>query len=53
MHKAMMGMLKVMISKKDPEELSDDDKGVLDTYGKKVDFTDKNTINPLLLFLKE
>lgn len=51
-HKSMMAMLKNMISKKDSKELSDDDSALLNTYGKKVDFTDKNTIAPLLLFLK-
>ena len=51
-HKSMMGMLKIVISKKDLSELSDDDKEFLATYGKKVDFTDKNTIKPLLSFLE-
>lgn len=52
MHKSMMKMLKIIISKKNTNELSDDDKELLATYGKKVDFTDKNSIEPLLLFLK-
>lgn len=51
-HKAMMTMLKTIVSKKAPDELSDDDKGILDTYGKDVDFTDKKMIQPLLSFLK-
>jgi flavodoxin len=51
-HKSMMAMLKTVISRKDSNELSDDDKELLATYGKKVDFTEKNTITPLLLFLK-
>lgn len=51
-HKSMMAMLKIVISKKSSDELSDDDKELLATYGKKIDFTDKNTIKPLLLFLK-
>jgi len=51
-HKSMMTILKIVISKKSPDELSDDDKELLATYGGKVDFTDKNTISPLLLFLE-
>ena len=50
-HKSMMAMLKTMVSKKEPHELSNDDKEMLATYGEKVDFTDKNTIKPLLSFL--
>ena len=51
-HKSMMAMLKFIISRKSSNELSDDDKELLATYGGKVDFTDKNTIRPLLLFLE-
>lgn len=50
-HKSMMAMLKTMVSKKEPDELSNDDKEILATYGGKVDFTDKNTIKPLLSLL--
>ncbi len=50
-HKSMMAMLKTMVSKKDIDELTNDDKQMLATYGGKVDFTDKNTIKPLLSFL--
>lgn len=52
-HKSMMAMLKTMISRKDTNELSDDDKELLATYGGKVDFTDKNTIKPLISFLMD
>ena len=51
-HKSMMAMLKNIISKKNSDELSDDDRELLATYGGKVDFTDKNTITPLLSFLE-
>ena len=50
-HKAMMAMLKIMLSRKDVNELSADDNELLATYGSKVDFTDKNTIKPLISFL--
>lgn len=51
-HKSMMTMLKIVISKKSSEELSDDDRELLDTYGGKVDFTDKSAIEPLLSYLR-
>ena len=51
-HKSMMAMLKSVVAKKSLDELSDDDKALLDTYGKKVDFTDKEMIKPLLTFLE-
>lgn len=51
-HKSMMAMLKTMVSKKKPEELSEEDKEMLSTYGAKVDFTDINTIEPLVSYVK-
>lgn len=51
-HKSMMAMLKSVVAKKSLDELSDYDKELLDTYGKKVDFTDKEMIKPLLIFLE-
>jgi menaquinone-dependent protoporphyrinogen IX oxidase len=52
-HKSMMAMLKKMVSKKKTEELTEDDKMMLVTYGDKVDFTDINTINPLVTYVKD
>ena len=52
-HRSMMAMLKFVICRKDPNELSDEDKEFLDTYRSQVDFADKKTIVPLLLFLKD
>lgn len=51
-HKSMMAMLKKMVAKKKPEELTEEDKMMLDTYGDKVDFTDIKTIEPLVLYVK-
>ena len=51
-HKSMMAGLKMVVSKKSSNELTDDDRELLATYGKKVDFTEKNTITPLLLYLE-
>ena len=47
-HKSMMAMLRKMLLKKDESELTYEDKGLLDTYGGVVDFTDKESIRPLI-----
>lgn len=47
-HRAMMAMLKKVLSKKNENELTEDDKGLLATYGKTVDFTDQSTLMPLI-----
>lgn len=51
-HKAMMAMLHKMIVKKDYDSLNEEDKQMLDTYGKIVDFTDKNTIVPIITYVQ-
>lgn len=51
-HKPMMAMLKKIVSKKNPDELTEDDKSMLETYGKKVDFTDIKTIEPLVSYVE-
>lgn len=50
-HKAMMAMLKKVVSKKPEDKLTDDDKGLLATYRDKVDFTDRGTIVPLVNYI--
>lgn len=47
-HKSMMGMLKKFVAKKNVEDLTEDDKMLIDTFGKETDFTDKKSIEPLL-----
>ncbi|MGN0205237.1 MAG: flavodoxin domain-containing protein [Coprococcus sp.] len=47
-HKAMMAMLHKAMLKKDYASLRKEDQLMLDTYGQKVDFTDKNTIAPII-----
>jgi len=47
-HKAMMSMLRKMLLKKDPESLKNEDKQLLETYGKCNDFTRRETITPLV-----
>ncbi len=50
-HKIMMKLLQTKVaSKRTPSE---QDKAFLATYGKKIDFTDKTTIAPLLEYLKQ
>lgn len=51
-HKLMMAMLKMQLSKKDVETLTSEDKELLATYGKKIDFTDQSTIFPLVKFVQ-
>lgn len=47
-HKAMMSMMHKMLLDKAPEERSSEDEEMLRTYGKVVDFTDRQTILPIL-----
>jgi hypothetical protein len=46
----MMAMLKTMVSSK--KELTDEEKQMLETYGDKVDFTDIDTTQPLIDYVK-
>lgn len=50
-HKAMMAMLKKVVSKKPEDKLTDDDKELLATYGDKVDFTDRSAIVTLVNYI--
>lgn len=50
-HKAMMAMLRRMLLKKGMENLGVEERMLLDTYGKCIDFTDRNSIKPLVLDL--
>jgi len=54
-HKAMMAMMmnmtKKAVAKKKESEISNDDKEFLVTYGKKVDFTSKQNILPLVEYV--
>ena len=47
-HKAMMAMLRKAMLQKGYDNLRPEDQLMLDTYGQVVDFTDKDTIQPLL-----
>lgn len=48
MHRAMMGMLKHMLQKKDPALLSDQDRQLLATYGQHPNFMDQGALAPLI-----
>jgi menaquinone-dependent protoporphyrinogen IX oxidase len=50
--KTLMYMLKKKLSKKDEADLSVEDKGIINTYGKKVDFTNRSTIVPLINYVR-
>lgn len=52
-HKLMMFMLKTITAKKKSEELTEDDKMMLATYGDKVDFINMETIEPLILYVRD
>ena len=51
-HKAMMAMLRQSMLRKGRENLRGEDQLMLDTYGQRVDFTDKSTIAPLIEYVK-
>ena len=52
LHKPLMKMLNIMLAKKDPATLSDQDKYMLSSYGKASDFTDKTMISPLVNYVQ-
>lgn len=52
-HKTMMAMLISVMKKKKEEELSEDDKLMLETYGKEIDFIDNEKINPIVSYILE
>ena len=51
-HGMMMKMLNSMLSKKKPEELTDEDRNILDNYGKAVDFSNMESANALIEYVK-
>ena len=52
MHGMMMKMLNKMLSKKKEEELTDEDRNILNNYGKVVDFTNMEAATPLIEYVK-
>ena len=47
-HKSMMAMLRKMLLKKEKQKLREEDRQLLETYGKCIDFTDRESIQSLL-----
>ncbi len=50
--KFIMFMIVKLLKTKKAEELDADAKTIIETYGKKVDFTDKNSISPIIDAIK-
>jgi len=51
-HKIMMWMLKKMIMKKESAQLNEENKEFIETFGKTVDFTNKDNINEIIKYCK-
>lgn len=51
-HRGMMAMLCRAMGKKGYEHLKSEDRLMLDTYGKQIDFSDKGAIAPLVAYVK-
>lgn len=51
-HRIMMGMMIRALRKKPESERKNDDKELIESYGKKVDFTDQSAILPLIQEVK-
>ena len=48
----MMAILYKSVSKKNSDALRAEDKQMLETYGKVVDFTDEKSIKPIVVYVK-
>ena len=51
-HKAMMAMLRTVMLKKGYDNLHSEDQMMLDTYGGTVDFTNRESLAPLLSYVR-
>ena len=51
-HKAMMAMLRTVMLKKGRDNLRSEDQMMLDTYGGTVDFTNRESLVPLLSYVR-
>ena len=52
LHKVMMGMVRKMVLKKGGDNMNEENKEFLETYGKTVDFTDRNSIRGIVEYCK-
>ncbi len=53
MHKFLMWIMKKMIERKAPEERTDDEKGLLDSFSHPTDFKKKENIRPIVESVKK
>lgn len=53
LHKSMMGMLRKMLLKKNPQVLDEESRLLLKTYGQNLDFTVPESIQPLIAYVTE
>ena len=51
MHKLMMKFVYSQTSKKPQNELTDEDKDFISTYGQKIDFSDKKMLEPIIHYV--
>jgi len=51
-HKIMMWMLKNMVAKNKKENIDEEDIAFLETYGKTLDFTNKDTVSDIITYCK-
>lgn len=51
-HKSMMKLMYNKVKKIPEEKRTADDKGIIETYNKKVDFVDLNTLNDVIEYIK-
>jgi len=51
-HRGLMALKRKMTAKMPPEQLSAEDRAFLDTYGRKVDFTDRRTVQPIVDYVR-
>ena len=53
LHKTMMKMAFSFLSKKSEQELTDENRDLLAIYGKKIDFSDKKMLEPMIEYCRE
>ena len=52
LHQMIMGMVKKVLSKKGADELTQENKDLLETFGQTLDFTDKKNITEIIEYCK-
>ena len=52
-HRIMMGFRKKQIQRKGADKMDEEDKLLLETYGKKIDFTEKKNIKEIIEYCKK